>query len=72
MHYELANLEWSPLGDTGWRQATVTLGRGDSAPNPASTKSDIFGPAVVTYREAPDGGFDVIVNRPSPKVAPGW
>lgn len=54
-HYQMADLEWVDLGGTGWRRASVTLDKGDTASNPASTKPErvIHGPAVVTYEAAP-------------------
>lgn len=33
------------------------------APNPASTKSRIYGPAEVTYVRHPDGGIDTTVRE---------
>ena len=33
-----------------------------AAPNPASTKHDLYGPAKVTYLQWPDGGIQTIVR----------
>jgi hypothetical protein len=51
MHYALEDLDWVSLGDTGWERASVTLEKGDTATNPASTKEEnvIHGPALVSY-----------------------
>lgn len=43
--------------------ATVTLGRRDSAWNPATTSPLIHGPARVTYRRHIDGGIDAQVDQ---------
>lgn len=56
MHYSYGQLDWQPLGD-GWERAVATLAEGDSAWNPASTKHVLYGPSVVTYDRAPDGGI---------------
>ena len=55
------NLNWVPLGE-GWYKAEVSLKEGDSAWNPASTKRELYGPATVLYRKAPDGGITVLVK----------
>lgn len=39
------------------RTITVRVGAGDRAWNPATTRSSIFGPAVVSYVEYADGGY---------------
>ena len=61
MHFDPDQLDWQPIGD-GWQRAELRLGRGDSAWNPASTKPEraIWGPVVVTYDRAPDGGVTAI------------
>lgn len=63
MHYALKDLEWDSPDDAGWSRASVTLERGDTASNPASTKPEraIHGPAVVTY-ERTRAGINVIVE----------
>jgi hypothetical protein len=62
MHYAYEELEWIDLGGTGWRRASVTLDEGDSAWQPGSTKRVIYGPGVVMYQQAPDGGIDATVE----------
>jgi hypothetical protein len=57
-----AELDSHPFDD-GRRDIRVTVRKGESAWNPASTHSLIPGPAIVTYREHGDGGFDAIVDR---------
>lgn len=61
-HCTAEQLDWISLGGTGWKRAAVTLGEGDSAWNPASTKHVIHGPAVVMYERAPDGGVTARVE----------
>lgn len=61
MHYELDNLNWHAVGDH-CDKASVTLTRDDTAPNPASTKHLIYGPADVTYYRFPSG-IDVHVDQ---------
>lgn len=63
MHYDHSALDWIKLGDSGWRRASVTLDAGDTAWQPGSTSRVIYGPAVVTYDEAPDGGTDAKVGK---------
>ena len=58
MHYDYDSLEWVNLGDSGWKRASVTLAEGETAWQPGSTKRVIFGPCVVLYEQAPDGGTD--------------
>lgn len=62
MHYDLSDLDWIDLGETGWKKASVTLDKGDSARDPSSTHRKIYGPAIVTYQQAPDGGIDALVE----------
>lgn len=62
MHYTQDTLDWVYLGryNTGWARAVVTLEEGDSAFNPATTKHNLYGPAVVTYEKYPDGGIALL------------
>ena len=60
--YSLADLDWIALGSSGWTRAAITLDRGESIVNPASTKRLIYGPAVVKFDRGPDGGIDVYVE----------
>jgi hypothetical protein len=64
MHTGYDDLVWGPIdpSDPYWRRATVTLGKADTAWNPASTKHVIYGPASVTYERAPDGGITAYVD----------
>lgn len=62
-HVALADVDWLPLGDTGWHRASVNLHAGDTADNPASTKELVYGPCIITYERAPDGGITAIVER---------
>jgi hypothetical protein len=55
-------LDWVSLGETGWARASVTLAEGETAWNPASTRSVLVGPAVITYERAPDGGVTARVE----------
>jgi hypothetical protein len=64
-HYGYDELEWIPLGDTGWSRASVTLDARDTASDPGSTKRVIYGPGIVTYDRAPDGGVGASVERNS-------
>ena len=67
MHYAYDDMEWVKLGETGWSRASVTLDESDTAWQPGSTKRVIYGPAVVTYEIAPDGGASATVEDvPSP------
>jgi hypothetical protein len=59
-HLKLDDLDWCPIGRNGFERAVVTLDAGDTCDNPASTKRDLFGPAVVTFERYPDGGILVI------------
>jgi hypothetical protein len=63
MHYDSNNLEWVPLGESGWRRASVTLNEGDTAWQPGSTKRVLYGPLIVNYQEAPDGGVDATTEE---------
>jgi hypothetical protein len=56
-HYTHSDIEWVPLGESGWKRASVTLNEGDSAFQPGSTKRVIWGPCIVNYEQAPDGGI---------------
>lgn len=67
MHHAMEDLEWKDWSN-GWQIAKLTLPRGESADNPASTKRLIYGPAEVTYRKGPEGGISVLVEDP-PKAA---
>lgn len=64
-HVDTAELDWIALGATGWHRATVTLEAGDTAENPASTSRLIYGPAIVTFDRAPDGGIIAHVEETS-------
>lgn len=57
-HYTSNDLEWVPLGETDWKRASITLQEGESAWQPGSTKRVIWGPCIVNYQSAPDGGVD--------------
>lgn len=61
MHIDPDQLDFQPTGG-GWERADLTLGRGDSAWDPSSTKRVIYGPARVRYVRAPDGGVDATVT----------
>lgn len=54
VHHDGSTLEWKPLG-RGWEEAVLILPEGDTAWNPASTKTVIYGPATVTYQRDPNG-----------------
>jgi hypothetical protein len=62
MEHTLEQVEFIPLGDTGWKRGSITLDTGDSIDNPASTKRPIYGPCTVTVDIAPDGGRNVIIS----------
>jgi hypothetical protein len=48
----------------GWATTTVELKDGETAWNPASTKSAITGPAHLEYDIAPDGGVVLTIDAP--------
>lgn len=47
---------------SGVRRITLYLTKGDSAWNPANTKTLIDGPATVSYEEFPDGAINAYIN----------
>lgn len=54
------------------RTYTVSLSREETAWNPASTKTVINGPAIVTYTEYQDGGIVCNVERQNLYLTIGW
>lgn len=62
-HYAIADLEWVPMGTTGWHRATVTLTAADTADKPAGAKELVYGPCIVTYERAPDQAVTALVER---------
>lgn len=65
MHFSLKDLHWTGYVG-GSSRAVIGLDTGDTVDNPASTKSPIYGPAVVTFDHYPDGGIDTDVIEIQP------
>jgi hypothetical protein len=67
---KLADLDWIDIGHR-WERASIYLERGETAPNPASTKPErqIHGPATVTYDRHPT---QILIHvEEGPQRAPG-
>lgn len=60
-HHDSSDLVWMERPN-GWARASVDLAIDETAWNPASTKGVIYGPALVTYERAPDGGINCRVG----------
>lgn len=61
-YQSLHDLPWVDIGQ-GWQRATVELGEGEYAPNPASTnRPRLYGPGRVTYEQGPSGAISARVE----------